>query len=346
MSPLAARPPGGGASSPREALAQRPEGRSAARITACVCSLSGGASFEEAVASLCRQSLDPASFEVLVVDASPEGGAGARHQHPARSAHFASGCEPRRLTQRCATVAEARNLALQACSTELIAFLGDDAVAERDWLLAWLVAFERFPDAVAAGGRVVADLGAAGSPHWLDERAAAHLQAVDHGGDIRPAGPQTSLSARSLAFRTEALKRHGGFVNTLAGVGTGGISLSNEERATLARLRAAGAVVLYVPHATAGRRLEAADVSRESLRRRVVWQAVSDFMMDPIDGARRGAAGWQQVHAFLDAMPPRHRTILGLQLDVDGPASFLGQLDALETFTLSSLAGFEGAFDG
>lgn len=102
-----------------------------------------------AVRSLFAQTIAKSGFTVIIVDNAPEASAAhaitcLRNMCPAKI-KLVTLHEPN------AGVANARNRAMSAVRTDLVAFLDDDQSAPRDWLAQLLSAYKVFPAAVTFG---------------------------------------------------------------------------------------------------------------------------------------------------------------------------------------------------
>ena len=89
------------------------------------------------------------------------------------------------------------------------------------------------------------------------------------------------LAGTNIAFRTSVLRQIGGFRTDLGRTGGGPNLLSNEETDALRRAVAAGHRAFYSPAAVVEHRIGADRLTKEWFRRRVAWQCVSDFILDP-----------------------------------------------------------------
>jgi len=105
---------------------------------------------------------DAPPFDVLVVDNDPAASARAVADQFAQQA--VSGIRLTYLHEPHPGVANARNAAIGAVRTPLVAFLDDDQTATETWLAALLACHKRFPAAVTFGP-VRAALPAPGGPH-------------------------------------------------------------------------------------------------------------------------------------------------------------------------------------
>ena len=175
-----------------------------------------------AVESLRRQTVTPAEI-VLVVDHNERLLARAR-ELPGVLALANS---------HAAGAAGARNTGIAATRAAVVAFLDDDAVAERDWLELLLRAYDR-SDVAGVGGRIV--------PRWPGERPAWFPPEFDwvvgctYSG-LPPAPAQVrNLIGANMSVRREVLERVGGFRegygNVKAASGAAGAGWAGERRAS------------------------------------------------------------------------------------------------------------------
>jgi glycosyltransferase involved in cell wall biosynthesis len=258
----------------------------AARITAILCTYNRYEMASGAIESLLQQEGGP--FRVMVVDNSPD---------EERAAAFAAKYAGRAVTfrrQLQAGLARARNSGLDACDTEFVAFIDDDAVAAGKWLGEIVAAFDSASGDVAiAGGRVVPRWDAP-RPGWLPDSALAYLSLVDLGEQPRELVGREWLAGTNIAFRTEGLREAGGFAVQLGRAGDGQSLMSNEETEAMRRIVGMGHRAFYQPGAIVEHRIGAERLTREWFRRRVAWQCVSDFVVDP-EFAMRRASGAQRA---------------------------------------------------
>ncbi len=167
------------------------------------------------LASLARQTLDPASFEVVVAVDGADPETVALLEREARRAPF----ELRRVALASAGgPARARNAAWRETAAELVAFTDDDCEAEPDWLAALVDAADRTPGAIVQGRTrpIAAELEAAGPlrrtreidgapPRWFETCNIAYPRALLESlggfdeGFREPLGEDTDLGWRGLA---------------------------------------------------------------------------------------------------------------------------------------------------
>jgi hypothetical protein len=176
-------------------------------------------------------------------------------------------------------------------------------------------------------GGPVAPIWPDGRPDWLDPSLDGFYSIVDRGPAARALEADEWLAGTNIAFRRDALLAAGGFDERLGR--RPGTLLGNEEIALTAALRRAGHEVRYDPAIAVRHRIHADRLSRAWLRRRVVWQAVSDLLLDDAPRDADPAALWSEISASLAAQPPHWRGLAGLVRDLDTPADMRAQAAAL-----------------
>jgi GT2 family glycosyltransferase len=240
-------------------------------------------------------------------------------------------------------LSNARNVAARMASAPIIAYLDDDAVASPQWAEEILEAFAAFgPQTSIVGGRVE-PIWEAHRPLWMHDSLLASLSLIDWGGqNARLAAANEWFVGANIAFRVDAIRRYGGFSTNLGRKGSGGALMSNEESDLVDRIRAAGDLVVYAPKASVRHLVERKRLERSWFRKRMAWQAVSDFTSNPTESLGRAGDQWQQVASYFNSAPPLQRTMRGLFFDTDDPDEFRRQIGAIYSATLAMLAGFEG----
>jgi len=206
--------------------------------------------------------LDYPHYEIVVVDNAPHGSDTAElvREHAARDSRVRYASEPRR------GVAHARNRGLADARGEIVAFADDDVIVDQGWLRALVDGFT--DDAVAAvTGYVLAGELETPAQVWIEQYGsfgkgsrrrrfdATGYETVEEGRIRRvPAGraslypylPGTYGSGANMAFRTDTLRRLGGFDPLL---GSGSSVRTGEDIDVLMRVVLAGHALVYEPSA-------------------------------------------------------------------------------------------------
>jgi GT2 family glycosyltransferase len=208
------------------------------RISVVICSYSDARwqRLIEAVESAREQTLRPAEV-IVVVDNNPPLAGRARCRWPSLGIVENSN-EP--------GLSGARNTGLARATSEIIAFLDDDAVAAPDWLEQIVHAYDD-PRVVAAGGAVVARWESA-RPGWFPEEF-DWVVGCSYAGMPGGNAVVRNVIGANMSFRRETLAAVGGFDQELGRLADE--PLGCEE--TAACIRAAqihpGAFVVYRPSA-------------------------------------------------------------------------------------------------
>ncbi|MGA2412306.1 MAG: glycosyltransferase [Candidatus Binataceae bacterium] len=308
--------------------------RNAPRISAAICTYNRYDLLETALASLRQQTISKGEYSILVVDNSPD---------PNKARAFVDKYDKveniRCLYTSTAGLANARNIALDACDTELIAYLDDDAIASPGWLESLQNAFDLFGARAGAAGGPVDPIWQEDRPAWLPDDLLSALTVVDWGGSIRALCDGQWIAGANMAFRTHAVRDAGAFSTGLGRVGAGSVLLSNEEIEILAKLRSAGLRTIWAPGARVRHLVGRERLQQSWLRKRYAWQAVSDFVSSQGKSAIDFNASWQGLAHYFNALPPRLRTPRGLFVEVTDPDVFSMQVHANYSMTMLLLAG-------
>jgi hypothetical protein len=123
----------------------------------------------------------------------------------------------------------------------------------------------------------------------------------------------------------------GGCSISLGRKGTGASLLSNEETELTAKIVANGYEVFYNPEASVKHLIPSARLTREYLRRRVMWQAVSDSIVNPYDDHNTGFIRSSLID-HVSKVPAVKRSLNAFFYDEDDSGAFDRQLQALYNY--------------
>jgi GT2 family glycosyltransferase len=327
---VAAAPPPAAASKAAKKTAPPP----GQRVTVAICTYDRYGYLAESLASLTRQELPTAEFEVIVVDNSPD---------PQRSAEEAAKYAQidNLIWHYEATpgLSNARNVAMRMARAPIIAYLDDDAFADPDWLVKLLEAYDTLGDtAYGIGGRVRPRfLGE--RPAWLSDNLLGYLSVVENGGDTRFLGAGEWVAGANVSYRVSKLRESGGFSPALGRIGSGISLMSNDETELAERLEAAGGRIGYAPHAGVDHCVDPSRLHQEWFRRRIAWQAVSDYVRAPATMRGSSEDRWRDVKVFLAHQPPHLRTLRALTIDQTSPGDLNWQMSSIYGALIALLSG-------
>jgi GT2 family glycosyltransferase len=152
----------------------------------------------------------------------------------------------------------ARNTGMRHAKGEIVAFLDDDARPEVTWLEALAAAFDD-PEVVGAGGVALPEWVDGGRPAWLPAEMYWVVGCSYVGLPTDVAEIRNPIGA-NMAFRREALRAAGGFVEGIGRVGT--VPLGCEETELAIRIRRlTGHVILHLPDARVSHRVTGSRVT-------------------------------------------------------------------------------------
>ena len=248
-------------------------------ISVVICTLDRADLVRAAVTSLARQTTPPASFELIVVDNSPDGST------VAALADLASTVENLRLVHEPTTgLSQARNRGALEATAPVVLFMDDDALAEPQLLATHLGAFQD-EHVVATGGRIHLRWPAA-EPAWLPAELRPYYSGLDLGDVPRPLALPEYPYGANMAIRRAVLDQVGGFSTDLGRHGRS--LLSGEEKDLFRRIGERGGEVRYLPDAVVHHCVLPDRVSRRWLLRRSYAQGRSDIAMGALAGDRPG----------------------------------------------------------
>jgi GT2 family glycosyltransferase len=167
---------------------------------------------------------------------------------------------------------EGRNVGIRAATSDVVAFVDDDATVETDWLLSLMERFETSGDVLGVGGAVV--------PHWDADRRwlpdeLLWMVGCTYRGHRENPGPIRNPIGCNMAFRRDELVAAGGFASEFGRRGNALVSCDETELGLrLERTHGRGRIH-YVPTARVHHVVPAARVGWRALVRRSITEGLS-----------------------------------------------------------------------
>ncbi len=270
-----------------------------------------------ALESVVRQDLPPAQWECVVVNNNSTDDTEARFAafaaaHPAHNLRLVTETGP--------GVSYARNRGLREVQAPLVAFIDDDEHVNEGFLKAYLDFFTTHPEAVVAGGRIVAEY-PTGRPAWMSRWVEMPIaNPMDFGPVVRPFPRGRVPGGGNMAFRREGLAPYGGFDPTLGRVN--GELIGGEENDLFERLLDGGETIWYVPGAVMWHVIPASKLTEAYFRRLCYHVGVSQRLRAGIHHRRvraavLEAAKWGATLLLALTMSPvRSRWLLRMRLEI------------------------------
>ncbi|MCW5773405.1 MAG: glycosyltransferase [Rhodospirillaceae bacterium] len=307
------------------------------KLSVLLCTYERHDLLDQCLMSLFDQTAPEHSYEIVVVDNSADQAAAARN------AQRFAGTRVRYLLEPIVGLSNARNVAIRAARAPLVAFIDDDAVATRNWIDALIETFDSFPNASAVGGRLL-PFWAYERPAWMHDGLLGFLSRVDWHGTTRPLRDREWLACGNLAFRRDALLDVGAFATDLGRKGSDRILLSNEENELIARLNARGKTILYAPDVCAEHWIQPSRTTPSWIRRRIAWQAVSDYFSNQPVASDPAASFAQMLGDFYRDYPDARP---GVFKETSDPERFLREAHtAYNAVMVMLMGGAEGPARG
>ena len=212
--------------------------------------------------SVAAQSLAPEAWECVVVDNN------STDATRERVAAFGA-CHPelhiRYIFEREQGLSAARNAGIAASQGDIIAFVDDDERIVPDFLGAYVDLFDSHPEAMAAGGCIIAEY-PTGRPRWMSRFTEQPIaNPMNYGATVRVFPKDKIPGGGNMAFRREALVRVGIFDTSLGR--TGKSLIGGEESDLFERMAAVGIRPYYVPRAVMYHIIPAEKLTREYFMR-------------------------------------------------------------------------------
>lgn len=267
----------------------------APQIAVVVCTHNRADRLRPCLESLAAQRLDPARFEIVLVDdGSSDATPDIAAEFAARLGHLHAIRQPN------AGLGAARERGWRATRAPIVAFLDDDAEAPPEWLE---VAVDRFarnaaqPSPPAALGGPTRGRWEVARPEWLDDDLALWLTVWSPYADYRESATAHLFVGANMIFLRAALEQAGGFNPNLGRKGRA--LLSHEESELWSRIARRGGVAAYDPQLWVWHFVPAERCRRRWFWRRIYWEGVSLTRAHrPAGPARPLRATFTVIHAF------------------------------------------------
>jgi glycosyltransferase involved in cell wall biosynthesis len=304
----------------------------APRLSAIVCTYDRYSYLDSAINSLLAQSLAAGELEILVVDNSPDQRAAA--EYGARYTHIP---HLRYVLEPVAGLSNARNTGLGLARAPVVGFIDDDATAHPGWAAGMLHAFATFEPPAGAVGGPVRPVFASPRPGWLSDSLLGYIGVIDCGPAVVAIPPGETIFGCNMALDKHLAEQLGGFSRQLGRIGSGLTLLSNEETDLFARMRGAGKAIVYTPEALVHHHIDPRRLDQAWFRRRVAWQAVSDYIMEPQATTAQVPAAAEHLR-MVEASRARRRGV-GFFGQVTDPEAFAAEMQLVRQLMLATLSG-------
>ncbi len=171
-------------------------------------------------------------------------------------------------------VAYARNVAMERCHTDILAYIDDDAIAAPNWAEKILDAFSRYPAAGVIGGKVN-PIWEKTPAEWIRKTHLLHALAVFDWGEeeIFVDNFHKWLVSANTAYRMAALRKCGGFNTSLGRKGD--LLFAHEELATNIAIQTYGFDAMYIPGIAVDHLIQAERTEKSWFISHALWEGAS-----------------------------------------------------------------------
>ena len=254
-------------------------------ISAIICSCDRYDHLTKAVQSLMEQETSDLRFEIIIIDNSTRPDVNYEESLP-------SVPEIRFFRIPNKGLSNARNEGLKRASGKYLAFLDDDARADKYWLQKITDFFDNNPSVGVLGGKIIPDWEVA-PPAWLmgplygasDDRLfnkentlIGNLTIANWGDAIKTLDAGEWVAGANMSIRAQCLSDFDGFDENLGRKGEAYVLLGNEEAAAIQHCEAKGFTTIYHPEIVVYHFIPEQRISQDWICQRVMWQIMSDVM--------------------------------------------------------------------
>ena len=162
----------------------------------------------------------------------------------------------------------ARNIGIKEAKGEIIAFIDDDGIADKNWLDE-LTRLYTTTDIVSVGGKIV-PIWLSERPEWYTDRLGGYLSLLDFSQNIEQMVFPEHPYGCNMSFRKKIFKELGCF-DASFGRDLSKNLLSQEELDLYKRIDDKGYKTMYNPKAVVYHQIDASRLTREWFKERLYW---------------------------------------------------------------------------
>jgi len=260
-------------------------------ISVIICSYNRELFIEQALISLLEQDFDKNNFEVIVVDNNSIDNTEQVckkfiENHPGYNFYY--------LTEKQQGSSPARNKGASLAKGELLIFMDDDAVAEKDFLKNTWKFYSENKTVQGFGGRIIPRYIPA-EPKWMSKYVSALVGNFKYADSVVEFEPNKYPLESNMAVTKKAFDEVGGFNTALPGV-KGKLRITGEGKDFYFRVKEKGYRIFYVPGMVVHHVVEVEKLTSEYLYR--VASGIGRGERRRIEPQGKGAY-WKKVVEYL-----------------------------------------------
>ena len=257
----------------RDKIFSLPRVMSDIKVSVIVCTYNRCALMREAILSLLEQDIDKNSYEIIVVDNNSTDDT----KHVVEEISKGEMPVLKYIREDRQGLSYARNRGAREASGEIVAYIDDDAIAEKGWLKGLLDVYRNFPDAGIVGGRID-PVWLHEKPSWITKNMEVAYTILNYGNEIKEISfPKTPFGA-NLSVKRDVFLSLGGFSTQL---GRKAASLiSNEELYLCYLVEQNDKKLYYTPNAVVHHKVFPERLNRRFLFKRAYAQGISNILLE------------------------------------------------------------------
>lgn len=209
------------------------------KISLIICTYNRDRYLPEALESIKRQTINSSEFQVIIVDNFSTDNTAAISQkfikeNPSINIKYCF--------EENKGLSFARNRGIKEAESPIISYVDDDAILSPNFLEEMLMFFNKYTDAVGAGGKVIPKYEDGKEPEWMNKFLYGFVGKLDYGSDILQFNENMKYPAGcNMTYKKEILKKAGGFNNVL--------KFRSDDKYIFHKVKLISDKIYYVPNA-------------------------------------------------------------------------------------------------
>lgn len=229
---------------------------------------------KKCIYSLFNQLYPKDKFEILIIDGRSNDGTDDLIEELAKMTQ----CNIRLIKQTGQGLSDARNFGIKESRGEIIAFIDDDGIADKNWIVESTKAYNT-DNIVSVGGKIV-PLWLDGKPEWYIDRLDQCLSLLDFSQHeeqiIFPCVP----FGCNMTFRKNIFEEIGYFDNSFGRNVSKSNLLSHDEFDLYKRINDKHYITMYNPNALVYHQIDSSRMTKTWFKDRLYWGGISNAVFD------------------------------------------------------------------
>lgn len=252
------------------------------KVSLCICTFNNYKTLNRCLEALKNQTEDNSSFEVLVLDNTKKNVAIKDVEYVGICKNLCDKNENYRyIYEELDGEAQARNRCIDYANGELIYFIDDDLILEKESISNCIAKFQFTDNLGALGGKVIADFGGNAIPEWLGDLQLSMLSSVNFGDQdiiLNQHKDPVWIVGANMCFDSSCFENGLRFDETLGRRGSSGILLSGVECKMIAAIQKS-LKVMYTADCCGHHLIPIERLNQDWFIKRAAWQSISDVIM-------------------------------------------------------------------